>query len=170
MSEIKNYICIDGKKAELTKEQLKALGIELKKVSPFEKKPARVKELYYYIDSKGQASKDEDMGIHTDTRRYETANYCTDANLMQQRALKETLNRLLWRFSMENGGDEIDWRNKNQHKYYIEYKYDTDLFNSECFYYIKNQGTEYFISREIANRAIDEIVKPFIAEHPEFIW
>ena len=30
-----NYICINGKKAELTEEQLKLLGIELPNESPF---------------------------------------------------------------------------------------------------------------------------------------
>ena len=33
-----NYICINGQKAELTEEQLKALGIELPKANPFERK------------------------------------------------------------------------------------------------------------------------------------
>lgn len=33
----KNYIVINGKKAELTEEQLRALGIEKEKNNPFER-------------------------------------------------------------------------------------------------------------------------------------
>lgn len=32
---MENYIVINGKKAELTKEQLEALGIEIEKKDPF---------------------------------------------------------------------------------------------------------------------------------------
>ena len=48
---MKNYICIDGKKAELTPEQLKALGIEVKEKSPFERAAQRTP--FYYITNKG---------------------------------------------------------------------------------------------------------------------
>lgn len=167
MSELKNYICIDGKRAPITEEQLKALGIEVKKANPFE----RIKnQNYYFIANDGNICKDLEVYSVNDKLRHNVANYCTDEKLMQQRSLKETLNRLLWRFSMGNGGGKIDWSDKNQAKYYIEYAYDTGLFNIDYFHCIKQQGTECFISKEIAQRAIDEIVKPFMEEHPEFIW
>ena len=34
----------------------------------------------------------------------------------------------------------------------------------------KAEGVVYFPSYEIAERALEEIVKPFIKEHPEFVW
>ena len=34
----------------------------------------------------------------------------------------------------------------------------------------KEGTTVYFYSREIAGKAIDEIIKPFMKEHPEFVW
>lgn len=45
-----NYIVINGKKAELTEEQLKQLGIEpeKKRKNPFERVTG---EKYYYIDT-----------------------------------------------------------------------------------------------------------------------
>lgn len=166
---MKNYICIDGKKAELTEEQLKALGIELEKESLFKKVYGNI---YYIINQYGQVCEcmcDEDS---IDESRYNIANYCTDENLMQQRALKETLNRLLWRFSMENGGERIDWNDNNHkiYKYKISLEAGGDDFEVGLNSYYKEQGTEYFISEEIAQRAIDEIVKPFMQEHPEFVW
>lgn len=45
-----NYICINGKKAELTEEQIKALGIELPK-TPFSR--TSVGGEYFYISSDG---------------------------------------------------------------------------------------------------------------------
>ena len=169
MSELKlkNYICIDGKKVELTEEQLKVLGIELKKVNPFERVD---NEMYYTITSSGKLHSTMDINHDVDRDRYNVANYCTDENLMQQRALHETLDRLLWRFSMENGGDEIDWNDQNQCKYFMQYSYWNDKLEIGSTCGIKEQGREHFISREIVQRAIDEIVKPFMAEHPEFVW
>ena len=59
-----NYICINGKKAELTAEQLKALGIELPKPSPFERvgNTANTFCNYYFISSTGSVDKTYDVG------------------------------------------------------------------------------------------------------------
>ena len=45
---MKNYICIDGKKAELTEEQLKALGIEIKEDNIFE---LNYDKAFYFINN-----------------------------------------------------------------------------------------------------------------------
>ena len=102
---MENYICINGKKAELTEEQLKALGIELPKVNPFE----RVKKTtpFYFITAKGKAEYGVELNDYHCSELYNVANYCTDKAIMEQRALHETLNRLLWRYAMEHGGTGI---------------------------------------------------------------
>ena len=164
---MKNYICIDGKKAELTEEQLKALGIEIEKKSPFKRDLGLT---YYHIMNTGKLAENTDNFADLDNEKFKVANYCTDENLMKQRALKETLSRLLWRFSMENGGDKIDWNDNNHNKYKIWLEIDSGDFEVGLNSYYKEQGTEYFISEEIAQKAIDEIVIPFMQEHPEFVW
>lgn len=162
----KNYIVINGRKAELTKEQLRALGIEAPKSDIFN----RTKEgkFYHYIDSTGQVSSFSEDFSGFDTNCYNVANYCTNLEVMEQRALHETLNRLLWRFSMKHDGKKIDWKDYSQRKYcirtnsYSECDICIDIFN--------HIGSVYFYTKEIAEQAIEEIVKPFIAEHPEFKW
>lgn len=79
-----NYICINGKKAELTEEQMKALGIELPKPSPFERVCNHANDFYsyYFITSYGTVTESVDAGFSNgnsnDDLRYRTANYCTD--------------------------------------------------------------------------------------------
>lgn len=166
---MKNYIVINGKKAELTKEQLEKLGIEVKN-NPFER---IIGERFLYIDYDGEIKTTTDCGNYYDEEgnepAYEVANYCRDRKIMEQRALHETLNRLLWRFSMQNGGDEIDWKKIAQSKWRIYFDYFMDKFYTANVAFTKDNCT-YFISKEVANRAIEEIIKPFMEEHPEFVW
>lgn len=166
---MKNYICIDGKKAELTPEQLKALGIEVKEKSPFER--VAITKDYWYIAPEGDVILTKDYNTGVDCKQYKIANYCTDKELIEQRALHETLNRLLWRFSMENGGDKIDWnKTVQQRKYSILHNGAENKFEVNVTYHLKNIGTIYFISQSIAETAIKEIVQPFMKEYPEFKW
>lgn len=77
---------------------------------------------------------------------------------------------------MQNDGGKIDWNDKYQDKYHIYYcsndmehfmkKGGLNVGNSQFLY-----GNQiHFHIYEIAQRAIDEIVKPFMKEHPECIW
>ena len=163
---MENYIVINGKKVELTEEQLKKLGIEVKD-DPFEK--VKRNEVFYYVSSSGQ--------VHGGTEGYGTgssilfnaANYCRDRKIMEQRALHETLDRLLWRFSMQNDGDKLDWKNMAQCRWRIYFNCFTDEFCATIVMYTKDIGP-YFVSKEVAQRAIDEIIKPFMEENPKFVW
>lgn len=161
-----NYICINGKKAELTEEQMKALGIKPPNKNPFAK-PIDNEVDAYFVNSMGVIQKAWD----THNLLYKVGNYCTDKAIMEQRALHETLNRLLWRYSMEHDGDKIDWNTGvNQRKYNILYDDDQYKFEASWIYSIRNIGTVYFISQQVAENAIKEIIEPFMKEHPDFKW
>lgn len=162
---MENYIVINGKKAELTKEQMKQLG--LIKNSPFDR--VEKNEKYYSIDPALGIISGTNFNISIDKANYETANYCTDKDILQQRAWHEILERLLWRFSCENGGLDIDWNNLEQSKYQIIYKADRNDFSVIEFRYNNSMGV-YFISEKIAERAIVEIIYPFLAKYPNFKW
>lgn len=166
---MENYICINGKKAELTEEQMKALGIEVPKENPFER--AELNKNYYFINSRGNVVKTFECGTCSsgsiDDEHYATANYCTDKAIIEQRALHETLNRLLWRYSMEHDGDKINWDNVSD-KHAICYDNDTNQYKVEIWNTIRYCGIIYFHTMEIAKNAIEEIIKPFMAEHPDF--
>lgn len=162
MSE--NYIVINGKKAELTPEQLKALGLETEIKSPFERE---TDQKYYIIDIFGNVFDSNDMGLEYDKNVHKVANYCTDREMIQQQAYRETLNRLLWRYSMEHKGNEIDWNNRNS-RYRIAYSYDRRRWIVFTSTTERAFGAVYFATKTIANNAIKEIIEPFMAEHPDF--
>lgn len=162
-----NYICINGKKAELTEEQMKALGIELPKVNPFERV---CNTKYWIIHQTGVVDCRYELGGFYDSGCFNTANYCTDKAIMEQRALHETLNRLLWRYSMEHDGDKIDWNDFEQAKYYAYYDHTRNEIFIDYAYGMYKYGLTYFINRHIAESAIKEIIRPFMKAHPEFKW
>ena len=156
---MENYIVINGKRIDLTNEQIEKLGLEIKKKSPFDR--VREHDEYYYIDSDGEIYNHTEIRDFVDNAMFNVANYCTDKEIMTARAKEEVLNRLLWRFSMENGGNGIDWQDKNQAKWHILH----DKFNDKwtTTYQIMQgvSGAVYFIDVEVAERAIKEIVIPF---------
>lgn len=166
-----NYICIDGAKVLLNDSQISELRAifekrEAKKNSPFKRQ--KYGDDYYFISSKGKVGIFTDFAYDSDSIRYDNANYCTDEELLRQRALEEILARRLWRYSMEHDGDKIDWSNKQQDKFAIYW----DTINGS-FYITNNVGcqtinTTYFVDRKTALNAIKEVVEPFMKEYPDF--
>jgi hypothetical protein len=161
---MENYICIGGNKVELTEEQIKQLGFEVKKKSPFERR--RYGEIYYYILSDGSVYPQCDEDTFSDNKSYNTANYCADNTIMEQRSLHETLNRLLWRYSMEHNGDKIDIVNEDAYSIY----YHAEKFATKRVRYHSDFGTVLFSTMGVARSAIKDVVHPFMKEHPEFKW
>ena len=160
---MENYLMLNGKRIDLTEEQVKTLTAEEKK-NPFER--GEFEDRYFSIMSAGVVLSCVEEGLDLDDKRFAIANYCTDKAMMEQRALHETLNRLLWRYSEEHGGDG-EWDMKRGH-YYIGVAYNNILpFGTSAE---KTQGVVYFKYEEIAKAAIEEIVKPFMEQHPEFVW
>ena len=168
---MENYIMLEGNKIPLTDEQVKMLK-DSKKPEKIEKSPfERVdsNSTYFYIDDCGIVEEENVNCYLEDQYRHKVANYCTDKSLMIQHALHETLNRLLWRFSMENGEGENLWNCCNTH-YEIYWSYDLASFNISCNVTVKSPTSIYFPTKEIANKAIDEIVIPFMEANPDFVY
>lgn len=165
-----NYIMFEGKKIPLTDEQIKILkGTETPKEvkkNPFER---QLHHRYYYITTIGKVDEGRDKDWTCDDNVFSVANYCTDKKLTGQRALHETLNRLLWRFSMENGEGENLWDGDHLH-YFIYYNSAEEYFDVSNYCIYRTEGTTYFPSDKLARRAINEIVRPFMKEHPDFVW
>lgn len=163
---MENYLMLNGKRIDLTAEQIETL-VGKKEKGPFER--AYFDQDYYYLNDNGRVFVDRDNLTEADGERFLAANYCTDKELMEQRALHETLNRLLWRYSMRNGGEKTHTlRSKWWH--IVRYEDgELDAFeNSYNDYW--TPGVVWFESYDSAANAIEEIVKPFMEKNPEFRW
>lgn len=167
MSE--NYIVINGKKAELTEEQLEKLGIRLEKnkyVEMFDRRTNN--EPYFYIGQSGIVAITTELKSQYDDGLFKCANYCASGEILHQRALRETLNRLLWRASVIAGELDNPWEAPTKH-YYI-YKSSEDDAYRVWYNDSDNAGLAYFPTERSAKDAIKNIVEPFMKEHPDFRW
>lgn len=172
-----NYLILDGKKYELSPELANALRScvepEPEKKSPFERKED---EIYFFITEHGEVNFSVEGCYASNSAHYDVANYCTDKALMEQRAMHETLNRLLWRYSEEHGGDEQTWASDGRwtpyYHYFImmEFVSGKGIVSTNVNDSNKVQGVVYFKDKATAKAAIEEIVKPFLAAHPDFVW
>ena len=165
-----NYICIDGVKVLLNDSQISEMRMilekrETKKNSPFERQ--KYGDGYYCITSNGEVRDACESGDSFDSVHYDNANYCTDEELLDQRALEEILARRLWRYSMEHGGDKIDW-SSNKSKYVIYYNAENGLFYTTNNVISQAINATYFIDRKTAVDAIEMVIKPFMKEYPSF--
>lgn len=151
---MENYICINGNKTELTEEQLRQLGIE----SP--NKFSRIRERkFYLVSGDGYVYDRIENGGASHGAYFKAANYCTDKAMMEQRAMFETLNRRLWRYSEQNGGQGA----------YTIYRTKCNGSFKTIINSLKTLEPK-FCSEIVAQRAIKEIVEPFMKEHPDFVW
>ena len=115
---------------------------------------------YYYIGKDGVVHKTTELGTSLDDKRYEIGNYCTNKDLLEKRAVEETLLRKMWRFSLTHDGDKIDWNNKDTKKWYLSYTFDEGIVISYA-YLLHQMGVVYFNSKEVAEEAKKEFGKEF---------
>ncbi len=168
INENDNYIMFDGKKIPLTDEQIEMIKSDgIIKENAFGR--VKVDAKYCFIDPTGSVTQIVDVRTAFDTGCFYAANYCTDEDIMEQRALHETLNRLLWRYSVENGEADNPWDSNHQHCYiYFDVrKRAFEVGNNWC---VHSSCEVYFPTEEVANKAITDIVIPFLAEHKDFVW
>lgn len=164
MSE--NYIVINGKKAELTNEQMELLGIKVRK-NPFER--VSKNESYYNISDRAHVACYTDAEDEVDQGLYNAVNYFNDLQFANQVALHQLLYRKLLKFAYDNGCEDTkEWDGNNIH-WTIGYSVDYETFFMYSKALHKTQGV-YFSSKEGTQRAIKEVVEPFMKEHPEFVW
>ena len=103
----KNYIVINGKRAELTEEQMKVLGIEVKK-NPFDRVSSD--DRYYYTIVSSDVLRRVDINDRTDRRLYDAINYFSDKAFAEQVALHQLLYRKLLKFTYDNEyEDTAEW-------------------------------------------------------------
>ena len=164
---MENYIVINGKKAELTEEQLKQLGIKVeKKETPFTRK---ANEPYFYISVSNNILCENDDDTNIETALYDNVNYFNDKNFAEQVALHQLLYRKLLKYAYENDVNNCNWRDTQERKYYICFDYEKRHFSVFANFFCKDCNV-YFNNLEIAKQAITDVILPFMRDNPKFVW
>ena len=164
MKEIK--LTIDGKEVALTDEQIKALGIDVDDGCVCDR--ANDGCWFYYVRSDGIVDRDIERDWQTDKDMFECGNYYRSESYAEQVALHQHLNNLLRRYSEQHGGDP-EWDAVNNH-FLINFDFSVKTFYVNAFSCSKQCGVVHFGSQSVAEKALEEVVKPFMEEHPEFVW
>ena len=162
-----NYAVINGKKIELTGEQIEALGFEARKPL-FKRLKSNASNCYYYINEFGDVTFGYESGISGNDKKYNNVNYFNDENFARQVALHQLLYRKLLKYAYENKCKDVEWNTEHMH-WSIYYNMDIDKFDIDASSTYKHQEV-YFSTSLGAKRAIEEVIKPFIKEHPDFVW
>lgn len=146
---MENYLVLNGQKIELTPEQYQEVcnAVSLNEKSPFDRREKG--EAYWFIGDDGFLCATGEQSRCIDNLHHGIANYCSNKELMAS-ANYETFERILWRFSEENGGGGA---------YFICYdKKIGDWAITNTPTYILLLGPT-FCSKAIALRAIEEAKK-----------
>ena len=168
-----NYIVINGKKAELTEEQLEKLGIEVKKKrnNPFNTDSQKTS--IYSIGAMNVEYRKTSyipVGLTTTTALVERANSFNDYEFANQVYLHELLNRKLLKYAYDNECEDTqEWDGVKLH-WFVVYDDVKKKFDTTFSVYCKPNGLVCFSSESAAQKAIEEVVKPFMEKHKDFKW
>lgn len=170
-----NYIMINGTKIELTEEQIKQISdiastcaseYKNENESPFNDRP-KVNDSFYYITSDGVK---KDIKDEYNAKMITVANSFNDEAFANQVMLHQQLYRKLLKYAYDNNAEDREWDKANVNSHYFIYFDSTKShFIVGDNHYCHSQSI-YFSSENVAKQAIQDVVEPFLAEHPEFIW
>lgn len=163
-----NYIVINGKKAELTEEQLKTLGITPEKKNPFD--IVELGDHYYCTGTLNDIICLNYKDDAADRKAIEACNHFNNKDVAMQVHLHQVLYRKLLKFAYDNEcEDAAACDGIIKHHYTIFFNTATNAFAVTELAAAKYFGVR-FSTRRGAERAIKEIVIPFVKDHPDFVW
>ena len=138
---MKSYLVIDGKRIDLTEEQIRILTEE-KKEDIIHRAVG-----YFFIDSEFNVIPWADGSYPSDKERFEKGNYYPNQgeyektqeyyNLVAQDALHDELRSRLRMFTRNHGWDENVWYNYHIDKWYISEDITTHDYATKCTWYYK---------------------------------
>lgn len=168
MSE--NYIVINGKRAELTKEQLERLGIKEEGNGRWR---AENKGHYWSVIIGVYYGYGTDCNIENSTPtnniHYYTRNYFQTKEEAQKYADVLNTEMELMRYADEHNG-ELDWDNIYQRKYSLGYQVDVGKERTVTSDLVRDARIVYFSSEELARQAIEVIGKDKVIEYLTYEW
>lgn len=159
MSE--NYIVINGKRSELTKEQMEQLGIEVE-----ENKRWRAADggQYWFVDSNNEVRSDMEYRYNYDSFRYYSHNYFQTREEAKTYAHVLETEMLLKKYADEHNTEFYVT------KYQLYINDNKSLLVAAVYERINKGRIIWFSSKNIASKAIKEIGKNRILEYLTYEW
>lgn len=162
-----------GVDIELTDEQIKEFEkmIEPKYKNPYER--VGLEEEYYVIlkpyESDFKVITYIEYNDNTDNKYYNSGNYYNNREVAEQVAMELNLQQKLRKFTYDNGWSDELWEDELEPKFFVFFNTETNVLEVSCSTYLK-QKEIYYATELVAQRAIDEIIIPFMKENPTFKW
>lgn len=147
-----NYIVINGKKAELTEEQLRQLGIEVSKDKRWR---AEERNVFFFVNN-GDVESRVDNRFALSSFCYDTHNYFQTKEEAQEYAEVLEIKRQLMKFADEHNGS-IDWDDERIEKHILYYDINKKSIRIGASYRFKSPEAIYFPSETIAEQAIEAV-------------
>lgn len=134
---------------------------EVKLLSGWER--AEEGQHYYYVNDTSIVIKSDICSI-IDDELYQYCNYFSTKEKAEEVREEQELYRRMKKFYDENDGN-VTWDNRDfKHKVVLEHTSDANiLYTTDCNHFLEDIGVIYFSTRELAERCIDEVIKPFYA-------
>lgn len=151
MNSLEEKIKEIEKQLQELKEQLTEKNNKYKR-----KRPDR----YWFLNDIGATINIKAFINNNDNFKYSIGNYFETKEQAENYKQKLLIEQELKDIAMElNKGEEIDWDNTNQDKYYIEYSFYGDGILYSFHSYTKIQGTIYCLDINFKHVAIEKIGK-----------
>lgn len=171
---MENYIMVNGKKIELTPEQVAQLCADdapVKASNRFNPAERKVGQSYYAASPNGVTSAGIDASGSVDDTLYNCANYWNDKAFAKHVALSMLLYRKLLQYAYLNDlVDDKPWDGETAHIFIAQHV--AGRLMASYTWNGKRPCCVYFKDEASANKAIKEVAEPFMAEHPDFsiVW
>ena len=160
--EKEKAMCKENDIKEITKKlkELEELLESLKKEpSPYDRVGHR--EKYYHLNDYLEVVEGIEIIESIAKKRHSCANYMDEKNAIRK-SKEMQLNFILDKFTRENGWDDKFWKDTGYVKYYIVYDYDSSTLSPTRTFTVRNMGQVYFISEEVAQKAINKYKNLFL--------
>lgn len=151
----------EGELAQTEEELAKTEGYH---ETPFDR--VSFDKAYYSINVANGVCKTIEKETRHDNALYECCNYFNDASFGEQIALHQLLYRKLLKFKLQDDTCDVN----SESCFFIRTNSSNLPFVDVLLSSYKNFNGVYFSSRLVAERALFQVVIPFLEEHPDFIW
>ncbi len=160
--EKEKAMCKENDIKEITKKlkELEELLESFKKEpSPYDRVGHR--EKYYHLNDYLEVVEGIEIIESIAKKRHSCANYMDEKNAIRK-SKEMQLNFLFDKFTRENGWDDKFWEDNDSIKYYIVYDYNKNDFKIYSTFTTRATGEIYFISKEVAQEAINKYKNLFL--------